>query len=64
MSRGNARLPIFGGDADKDLFIDRMVHFGELYRIEIRAYCVMINYDTLHPLESCPYSLTDGCAAG
>ena len=44
MSRGNARLPIFRSDVDKDLFVDRMVHFAALFRVEIRAYCVMINH--------------------
>ena len=27
--RGNARLPIFEDDADKELLLDRMVHFAE-----------------------------------
>jgi len=48
MSRGNARLPIFGADADKELLIDRMVHFAALFRAEIRAYCVMINHVHIH----------------
>jgi putative transposase len=46
--RGNARLPIFEADQDKDLLLDRMVHFAELFRIEIRAYCVMINHVHIH----------------
>ena len=48
MSRGNARLPIFRDDADKDLVLDRMVHFAALFRIEIRAYCVMTNHFHVH----------------
>ena len=46
--RGNARLPIFGDDADKELVLDRMEHFAELFRVEIRAYCVMINHIHIH----------------
>jgi REP element-mobilizing transposase RayT len=46
--RGNARLPIFEANQDKDLLLDRMVHFAELFRIEIRAYCVMINHVHIH----------------
>ena len=46
--RGNARLPIFGDDADKELVLDRMVHFAEFFRVEIRAYCVMINHIHIH----------------
>ncbi len=48
MSRGNARLPIFRDAADKELLLDRMVHFAEIFRIEIRAYCVMINHYHVH----------------
>ena len=46
--RGNARLPIFQADSDKELLLDRMVHFAEIFRVEIRAYCVMINHVHLH----------------
>ena len=46
--RGNARLPIFRDDADKELFVDRMVHFAELFRVEVRAYCVMVNHVHVH----------------
>lgn len=46
--RGNARLPIFADDADKELLLDRMVHFAELFRVEIRAYCVMVNHVHIH----------------
>lgn len=46
--RGNARLPIFEADQDKSLLLDRMVHFAELFRIEIRAYCVMVNHVHIH----------------
>jgi REP element-mobilizing transposase RayT len=46
--RGNARLPIFREDADKELLLDRMIHFAEIYRVEIRAYCVMINHVHIH----------------
>jgi REP element-mobilizing transposase RayT len=46
--RGNARLPIFRDDADKELFLDRMVHFAELFRIEVRAYCVMVDHVHIH----------------
>jgi len=46
--RGNARLPIFRADTDKELFLDRMVHFAEIYRVEIRAYCVMVNHVHIH----------------
>ena len=46
--RGNARLPIFEDDADKELLLDRMVHFAELFRIEVRAYCLMINHIHIH----------------
>lgn len=46
--RGNARLPIFAADADKALLLDRMVHFAEMFRIEIRAYCVMVNHVHIH----------------
>lgn len=46
--RGNARLPIFRDDSDKELVLDRMVHFAELFRIEIRAYCVMVNHLHVH----------------
>jgi len=48
MSRGNARLPIFRDDADKELLVDRMAHFSELFRVELRAYCVMINHVHIH----------------
>ena len=48
MSRGNARLPIFEDDADKALLLDRMAHFAALFRVEIRAYCVMINHFHVH----------------
>ncbi len=46
--RGNAQLPIFQEDSDKELLLDRMVHFAEIFRVEIRAYCVMINHVHLH----------------
>ncbi len=46
--RGNARLPIFADDVDKELLLDRMVHFAELFRIEIRVYCVMVNHVHIH----------------
>lgn len=46
--RGNARLPIFKHDIDKELLLDRMVHFSELFRVEIRAYCVMTNHVHIH----------------
>jgi len=48
MSRGNARLPIFRAAPDKELLLDRMVHFAALFRVEIRAYCVMINHIHIH----------------
>ena len=48
MSRGNGRLPIFKDDADKVLLLDRMVHFAALFRVELRAYCVMINHFHVH----------------
>ena len=38
--RGNARLPIFGDDADKKLLLDQMLYFAEPFRLEVRAYCV------------------------
>lgn len=46
--RGNARLPIFQADSDKGLLLDRMVHFAEIFRVEIRAYCVMNNHVHFH----------------
>jgi len=46
--RGNARLPIFENDIDKQLLVDRMAHFAEIFRVEIRAYCVMINHVHIH----------------
>ena len=46
--RGNARLPVFQADADKELLLDRMVHFAEIYRVELRAYCVMVNHVHIH----------------
>ena len=48
MFRANARLPIFRNDADKELLLDRMAHFAELFRVEIRAYCVMVNHAHIH----------------
>ena len=48
MSRGNARLPIFRAETDRKLLLDRMVHFAALFRVEIRAYCVMINHFHVH----------------
>ncbi len=36
MSRGNARLPIFGDDADKKLLLDRMVR--KTYRAKVTGY--------------------------
>ena len=46
--RGNARLPIFQEDRDKELLLDRMIHFAELFRVEVRAYCVMVNHVHIH----------------
>ena len=48
MCRGNARLPVFRADADKELLLDRMVHFADIFRVEIRAYCVMPNHIHMH----------------
>jgi len=48
MCQGNARLPIFRADADKELLLDRMVHFAGLFRVELRAYCVMTNHFHVH----------------
>jgi len=48
MCRGNARLPIFRADADKELLLDRMIHFADIFRVEIRAYCVMPNHIHIH----------------
>ncbi len=28
--------------------MDRMVHFAELFRIEVRAYCLMTNHIHIH----------------
>lgn len=46
--RGDAWLPIFQADPDKELLLDRMVHFAEIFRVEIRTYCVMINHVHVH----------------
>lgn len=48
MSRGNARFPVFRADSDKELLLDRMAHFAELFRVEIRAYCAMTNHVHIH----------------
>ena len=48
MFRGNARMPVFREDADKELLVDRMAHFASLFRIRIRAYCVMVNHAHIH----------------
>ncbi|MBN2451256.1 MAG: transposase [Lentisphaeria bacterium] len=48
MCRGNARLPVFHADADKELLLDRMVHFAAVFRVDLRAYCVMINHLHVH----------------
>jgi len=48
MCRGNARLPIFEDNSDKTLLLDRMSHFADLFRVEIRAYCVMVNHVHIH----------------
>ena len=46
--RGNARLPIFRDDANRELLLDRMVYYAELFRVVIRAYCVMVDHVFIH----------------
>ena len=46
--RGNARMPVFREAADKELLVDCMAHFASLFRIRIRAYCVMVNHAHIH----------------
>jgi len=48
MFRGNARMPVFREDADRELLVERMAHFASLFRIRIRAFCVMVNHTHIH----------------
>ncbi|OPZ27918.1 MAG: Transposase IS200 like protein [Lentisphaerae bacterium ADurb.BinA184] len=46
--RGNLRYPVFRDEQDCRLFLDRLVKYGEVFRVRIRAYCVMANHVHLY----------------
>ena len=48
LNRGNRKQIIFDNLVDYNLFIDRLVHFSEIYNVCILAYCLMPNHFHLY----------------
>ena len=48
MNRGNDRRRIFDSDKDYELFFRKLGEFSNLYRVEVRSYCLMANHFHLY----------------
>lgn len=44
MCRGNFRFPVLREAGDRELLLERLVKFAEVFRVRIRAYCLMVNH--------------------
>ena len=44
MNRGDNRRLVFSGSNDYNLFLDKLALFSEIYKIRVRAYCLMPNH--------------------
>ena len=46
--RGNQRFPVFGGEEDRVLLLDRFKKFADAYGVSVRCYCLMVNHCHLY----------------
>ena len=44
INRGDNRRLVFSGPEDYTLFLDKLALFSEIYKIKVRAYCLMPNH--------------------
>jgi REP element-mobilizing transposase RayT len=42
--RGNFRFPVLSEERDRELLLERLVEYAEIFRVRIRAYCLMANH--------------------
>ena len=42
--RGNFRFPVLGEEGDRELLLGRLVKYAEIFRVRIRAFCLMVNH--------------------
>ena len=42
--RGNFRFPVLSEDRDRELLLEYLVKYAEIFRVRIRAYCLMTNH--------------------
>ena len=42
--RGNFRFPVLREERDRELLLERLVKYAEIFRVRIRAYCLMVNH--------------------
>lgn len=48
MNRGNRGQEVYRTTADYRLFVDKLAHFSEMFRVAVRAYCLMPNHFHLY----------------
>jgi len=48
MNRGNRGQEVFLTAADRRFFVARLGHFAEMFRVQVRAYCLMPNHFHLY----------------
>jgi len=48
MNRGNRGEEVYRDARDYELFVDRLAHFAEMFRVGVRSYCLMPNHFHLY----------------
>ena len=42
--RGNFRFPVLREEGDRELLLERLVKYAEIFRVRVRAFCLMVNH--------------------
>ena len=42
--RGNFRFPVLEEDRDREMLLERLVKYAEIFQVRVRSYCLMVNH--------------------
>ena len=42
--RGDLRFPVLGEERGRELLLERLVEYAEIFRVRVRAFCLMVNH--------------------